>query len=135
MDATIRVWDLPSGKQINWIQVKKAVTSLTFSPTGEYLAAAHLGRVGIYLYVNNVHFSNVFMKPTEQPTSIALPTSSGVALKENENSKKRKATEDETNNVEEEVIQHKPLGTGLVTYSNAPRPTWLTLYNLETIKV
>ena len=49
MDATVRVWDLPQGRCIDWFAVKKPVTSLSLSPTRDFLATTHVEDVGIYM--------------------------------------------------------------------------------------
>lgn len=47
---TSAVWDLPSGALIDWFRVKKPVTSLAFSPKGDFLASTHVGSLAIYLW-------------------------------------------------------------------------------------
>ncbi|PIO33481.1 hypothetical protein AB205_0155360 [Aquarana catesbeiana] len=42
MDCTIKVWDFPSGCLIDCFLLDSAVVSLTMSPTGDFLATAHV---------------------------------------------------------------------------------------------
>jgi U3 small nucleolar RNA-associated protein 21 len=50
VDATVRVWDLPTGACVDWLRFRKAVTGITVSPTGEFVATSHVDRVGLHLW-------------------------------------------------------------------------------------
>lgn len=50
MDNTVRTWDIPTGRLIDWFTPAKPVTSLSFSPTNEFLATTHVGVVGVFLW-------------------------------------------------------------------------------------
>ncbi|NXT13258.1 WDR36 protein, partial [Prunella fulvescens] len=50
MDCSIKTWDLPSGCLIDCLLVDSAAVSLTMSPTGDFLASAHVDDLGIYLW-------------------------------------------------------------------------------------
>ncbi|OWA54461.1 WD repeat-containing protein 36 [Hypsibius exemplaris] len=51
-DCSIRVWDLSSASLVDCFQTLSPCVSLTFSPTGEYLASAHQHDLGIFLWTN-----------------------------------------------------------------------------------
>jgi WD40 repeat protein len=44
------VWDLPSGHLIDIFHVKKPISSMSFSPLGDFLATTHAGTRGISLW-------------------------------------------------------------------------------------
>jgi len=48
--SEIRVWDLPSGRCIDWFKTQSPVTSLDFSPRSDFLATSHVDSNGIYLW-------------------------------------------------------------------------------------
>jgi U3 small nucleolar RNA-associated protein 21 len=50
MDSVIRIWDLPTGHLIDGVRTKSIVTALSFAGSGEFLATAHVGSVGINLW-------------------------------------------------------------------------------------
>lgn len=50
LDATVRTWDLPSSTMVDIFKVEDVVSSLTFSPTGDFLATAHVDNVGVFLW-------------------------------------------------------------------------------------
>jgi U3 small nucleolar RNA-associated protein 21 len=54
------------------------VTSLSISPTSDFLATTHLQDVGIYLWSNKSLYGHVTYKPLNQeeskPTFIKMPT-------------------------------------------------------------
>ncbi|KAK3255010.1 hypothetical protein CYMTET_35800 [Cymbomonas tetramitiformis] len=52
MDGTVRVWDIPSARLIQAMNLGPAVTSLSLSPNQDLLATTHVGRLGIYLWAN-----------------------------------------------------------------------------------
>merc|ERR1719223_150143 len=47
LDRTVRVWDVPTNSCVDWLGFNTAPTSLTISPTGEFLATTHYGKLGI----------------------------------------------------------------------------------------
>lgn len=56
MDCTIRTWDLPSGSLVDCFLVGAAPVSVSMSPTGDFLATAHIDNLGIYLWCEKVSF-------------------------------------------------------------------------------
>jgi U3 small nucleolar RNA-associated protein 21 len=74
MDASCRVFDLPSGRLIDWFAFDKAVTSLSFSPKSDFLATTHVNNLGIFLWVNRSYFSNVYLRSSpDKPTLMDMP--------------------------------------------------------------
>lgn len=49
-DSIIRTFDVPTGQLIDAFRTASVATSLTFSPTGDFLATAHVDSVGVYLW-------------------------------------------------------------------------------------
>ena len=56
MDRCIRVWDVVTGSLLDWIEFKSAPLSLDFSPSGEFLATAHLNSRAVFLWSNKAFF-------------------------------------------------------------------------------
>ncbi len=53
---------------------KPAVT-VSFAPDGSFLATGHVDEKGIFLWSNNMHFSNVMLKPVSaQPLATSMPS-------------------------------------------------------------
>uniref|UniRef100_M4BPC9 Small-subunit processome Utp21 domain-containing protein n=1 Tax=Hyaloperonospora arabidopsidis (strain Emoy2) TaxID=559515 RepID=M4BPC9_HYAAE len=145
-DASLRVWDIPTGKCIDWLRFQKPVTGLAVSPTGEFLATTHVGHVGIFLWANRSFFTEIYLdsEPTE-PVLMDMP----VALNEVDNSdhldfgternpQVSAASVDELRpeSVVDEIDEASsgPLDAPLITLSTAPRAFWQSLFNLELIK-
>ncbi len=42
MDSTVRVYDVPTARCVDWMRFESPVTSLTFAPTSEYIVTAHV---------------------------------------------------------------------------------------------
>ncbi len=77
-DSTIRVWDLPTGHLIDAMKLPGQCTAVAFSPSGEYLATALDGDVGVHIWTNRTLFTHV---PTRQISedefvTISAPTAS-----------------------------------------------------------
>ena len=51
MDSVVRVFDLPTGHLIDAFKAGTC-TNLAFSSTGEYLATAHAGEIGVNIWNN-----------------------------------------------------------------------------------
>lgn len=136
MDSIIRVWDLPTGHLIDLFRVSSTCTSLTMSPTGDFLATAHADGVGIGLWSNK----SLFMPVSTRNLSLGnvldagLPTSSGeggVGIIETA-FKQDKAECDGDGPV---LTNTEQLGHGMLTLSAVPRNRWQALIHLDLIKV
>lgn len=49
-DSVIRTFDVPTGQLVDAFRTRAVATSITFSPTGDFLASTHVDSVGIYLW-------------------------------------------------------------------------------------
>jgi len=114
-----RLFDLPSSRLIDWFAVDKPVTAVAFSPNGDFLATAHAGRLGIYLWANTAQFSAVGLRTVDAPTTTALPGA---------------FPEQQEDGDEEEKDVVVPLGAGMITLSTAARTQWQNLALLDVIK-
>ncbi|XP_055327794.1 WD repeat-containing protein 36-like [Paramacrobiotus metropolitanus] len=78
-DCSIRVWDLSTASMVDSFRVPVVCVSLTFSPTGEYLATAHQDDVAISLWTNKSVYAPVLlasMDPHAEPELLQLPETS-----------------------------------------------------------
>ncbi|ETL77974.1 hypothetical protein, variant 2 [Phytophthora nicotianae] len=144
-DASLRVWDIPTGKCVDWMRFQKPVTGLAVSPTGEFLATTHVSHVGIFLWANRSFFTEVFLdsEPTE-PILMDMPVSLnevdnsdqlGFGTERNPQLSVSSVVEQRPESVKVEGEESsEPLDTSLITLSTAPRAFWQSLFNLELIK-
>ncbi|CAG8441205.1 6972_t:CDS:10 [Diversispora eburnea] len=132
LDATIRTWDLPTGHLIDVFEVDHIVTSLAFSPKGDFLATTHVDLVGIYLWANRTQFTNVTLRKIiddDEILSIGLPTTSGVD-----------SDAEDFSVIDSEMTNKKSFETPeqlteqMITLSSLPKSKWQNLLNLDTIK-
>ncbi|KAG8456316.1 hypothetical protein GDO86_002197 [Hymenochirus boettgeri] len=132
MDCTVKVWDLPSGCLIDCFLLDSAVVSLTMSPTGDFLATAHVDDLGIYLWSNKSLFSLISLRPLPanfEPTMVMLP---GAC-----NDIEEVDTVVEVESTNEDIMEYESpeqLGEQMVTLSLLPESRWKNLLNLEIIK-
>ncbi|KAG8598191.1 hypothetical protein GDO81_002524 [Engystomops pustulosus] len=130
MDCTVKVWDFPSGCLIDCFLLDTPVVSLTMSPTGDYLATAHVDDLSLYLWSNKSLFSMVSLRPLPsnyEPVVVMLP---GAAEEEEEEIV-------EVEEVSEDMMEYESpeqLGERLVTLSLLPESRWKNLLNLDVIK-
>ncbi|XP_077146374.1 WD repeat-containing protein 36 [Ranitomeya variabilis] len=130
MDCTVKVWDFPSGCLIDCFLLDSPIVSLTMSPTGDYLATAHVDDLAIYLWANKTLFSLVSLRPLPtnyEPMVVMLP---GAADDTEEDIVE---VEDATDDVME-YESPEQLGEKLVTLSLLPESRWKNLLNLDVIK-
>lgn len=81
-DSVIRTFDVPTGQLVDAFRTKAVATSLSFSPTGDFLATTHVDSVGIYLWANRAQFSEVSLLTFVEEDGIedvALPTVQGLS--------------------------------------------------------
>lgn len=156
-DASLRVWDIPTGKCVDWIKFHKPVTGLAVSPTGEFLATTHVGNVGIFLWANRAFFSDVLLDSEPQaPILMDMPvplnevdnadelgygSEKNPMLSVDGNADDADALESEKQGVVQQTApteadgkEVEPLDVSLITLSTAPRALWHSLFNLELIK-
>lgn len=76
MDCTIRTWDIPSSYLIDQFRMSKPCISLTMSPTGDFLATAHVDFLGIYLWANKTLYEHISLRsidPEAEAKIMELP--------------------------------------------------------------
>jgi len=50
LDSTLRTFDIPTGRLVDVFRTASVATSIAFSPTGDFLATAHVDSLGIHLW-------------------------------------------------------------------------------------
>uniref|UniRef100_H0YRW1 WD repeat domain 36 n=1 Tax=Taeniopygia guttata TaxID=59729 RepID=H0YRW1_TAEGU len=130
MDCSIKTWDLPSGCLIDCFLVDSAAVSLTMSPTGDFLASAHVDDLGIYLWSNRSLYSLVSLRPLPadyEPSLVTLPSTCPMQDVD-------VSGDEEPCDEMIEYISPEQLGEQLVTLSLLPESRWKNLLNLDIIK-
>ncbi|XP_036385144.1 WD repeat-containing protein 36 [Megalops cyprinoides] len=130
MDCTIRTWDLPTGCLVDCFLVDAAAVSVTMSPTGDFLATAHVDSLGIYLWSNNTLCSMVSLRPLPsdyEPTVVMLPGSCPAPDADDED-------DDTPSDDMIEYVSPEQLDEHLVTLSLLPDSRWKNLLHLDIIK-
>lgn len=135
MDSTIRVWDLPTGHLIDIFRVSSTCVSLAMASTGDFLATAHAGGIGISLWSNRSLFMPVSTKNLDESLieDVGVPTASGES-----GAGVVEAAFLETSDPEEAegpVLMNEQLQQDMVTLSLVPKSKWQALLHLDTIKV
>ncbi|KAM0791653.1 hypothetical protein ACM66B_006089 [Microbotryomycetes sp. NB124-2] len=133
-DSIVRTFDIPTGQLIDAFKVPSIATSLSFSPTADFLATCHVDSLGVHLWANRAQFAEVPFRAISEDDleETALPTVQGVE-------------DEEVDALVEMVAPTKwqdlqpyttpdQLSDDLLTLSLMPRSRWQTLLNLETIK-
>lgn len=146
LDGTVRTWDLPSGYAVDRFKVESIATSVTFSPSGDFLATSHVNSVGICLWANRTQFSNVMLRRVpdeEQIASIAMPAIQAMEgddaetenVGDNDDAAAVEEAHDEDALIRLNYQTPEQLADGMITLSMEPKSKWQTLLNLDTIKV
>ncbi|PFH51760.1 hypothetical protein AMATHDRAFT_141834 [Amanita thiersii Skay4041] len=134
LDSIIRTFDIPTGRLIDAFKTSNIATSISFSPTNDFLATAHMDSVGVYLWANRAQFAEVAFQTVSESDieEIGLPSM-------------QNATDDNGRFLEGlsaltmqdapiDVFSTPPQLDGeLVTLTLLPRSRWQTLLNLEVI--
>ncbi|KAJ1667854.1 rRNA-processing protein utp21 [Coemansia sp. RSA 1813] len=150
LDSTIRTWDLPTGHMVDWFRVESVPVSLAFSPTGDFLATAHMDSVGIFLWANRSQFADVTLRQISAATAdseddtasvaalIAMPTSAGLAAdgqdEEGIEPSKSEGGSESGDGSADVYMSTEKLTENMVTLSSLPKSKWQTLLNLAVIK-
>lgn len=146
MDSCIYVWDMLTGSLVDVFRTGTPCVSLTLSPTGEYLATAHVNDLGIYLWANLSMYSLVSLSPIdltkiqEKARLISLPqirSDEEVAAEDDDDV--QVVADDEESKEDEEIIDYQyrspeQLSSDLITLSTLPTSRWKNLLKLDLIK-
>ncbi|MCL4119134.1 UNVERIFIED_CONTAM: hypothetical protein GTU68_064212 [Idotea baltica] len=139
LDRSIRTWDLPSSTCIDMFCVPVAASSISFSPSGEFLATIHAGHLGLYLWANKACFQHISLCPL--PTSfdapvVPLPSTaadqSQMPVKEGEEQASKELEDMDVD--EEEYESPEQISKDLITLALLPTSRWLNLLQIDTIK-
>ncbi len=147
LDGTIRVWDVPTNSCVDWLSFCSPPTSLTVSPTGEFLATTHTGKLGISLWSDRSFYQTIHLdgsKPLDVPASMDEPAPIAEVEGEDENhnnAMKRVLAYTEKKdeiNVESDtqglIDQVNAKEKGLITMSGLPPAHWKNLFHLDLMK-
>ncbi|KAL8279548.1 hypothetical protein RQP46_008110 [Phenoliferia psychrophenolica] len=131
-DSIIRTFDVPTGQLVDAFRTSSIATSLSFSPTNDFLATSHVDSVGVYLWANRAQFSEVSLRSfvEEDLRDVNLPTVQGL---DEDNALSELTAPVRWEDVEPYTTPDQ-LSDELLTLSLMPRSRWQTLLNLETIK-
>ncbi|OBZ69349.1 U3 small nucleolar RNA-associated protein 21 [Grifola frondosa] len=133
MDSIIRTFDVPTGRLIDAFRTSSVATSVSFSPTNDFLATAHTDSVGVYLWANRAQYSEIsFQSIVENDiVDVSLPSMQGVAEDEALEALSALTMQDQPADV---FVTPPQLDGDLVTFTLLPRTRWQTLLNLEVIQ-
>ena len=158
LDCCLYIWDIPSGSLIDWVRFESAVSSVAMSPTGDFIATTHINQLGVCLWANLAHFTNVFYASQKAPTDLQLPMENtddtanedDVIDEADVTLGKRSALEDLSANESDSegddgfarpIVDHSTIATKalensseLITLSSLPRAKWVNLTQLDNIK-
>jgi U3 small nucleolar RNA-associated protein 21 len=139
LDGTIRVWDVPTNTCIDWLGFDTPPTSLTVSPTGEYLATTHAGKLGISIWSDKTFYRNVSMDGVVLTVPFLLDDAAPIAESVADNADQSATMEFNGKNEddardEQEKSPIIPKENGLITLSGLPATHWKNLFHLELVK-
>lgn len=130
MDCTIRTWDIPSGQPVDIFKVPKACVSLSFSPTGEFLATTHVGNLGIYLWSNCTLFAHVSLKALRSDYVAAMMNLPGASTDQEDEPVEINDDDDE----EKIFASPEQISSDLITMAAMPNSRWMNLLDIDIIK-
>jgi U3 small nucleolar RNA-associated protein 21 len=80
VDGSLRVFDLASGRLLEWLTFAQPLVSIAFSPRGDFLATTHAGNLGIFLWANRAFFAHALPPVAlDAPRVVDLPIARGDA--------------------------------------------------------
>jgi U3 small nucleolar RNA-associated protein 21 len=142
LDGTVRVWDVPTNSCVDWLSFGSPPTSLTISPTGEFMATTHTGQLGISVWSDRSFYQTVHVDgtPLAEPARMddPAPISESMDVTESHGKLNRGRSERRADTTEEELDDEKvpavPKEVGLITLSGLPPGHWKNLFHLELVK-
>ncbi|KAJ5550716.1 Small-subunit processome Utp21 [Penicillium sp. DV-2018c] len=134
MDSVVRVWDLPTGHLIDIFRVSGTCVALAMSSTGEFLATAHAGAIGISLWSNRSLFMPISTKNLDENVieNVGLPATSGEGGAGLIEAAFAEVAEDDE--AEGPVLSTEQLQHDMMTLSLVPKSRWQALVHLDSIR-
>ncbi|KJA14833.1 hypothetical protein HYPSUDRAFT_208393 [Hypholoma sublateritium FD-334 SS-4] len=133
LDSVIRTFDVPTGRLIDAFRTSSVATSISFSPTNDFLATAHVDSVGIFLWANRAQYADVSFQSVSDSDifDVSLPSMQGSEEEEVLDALTALTVKD----APVDVFSTPPQLDGeLITLTLLPRSRWQTLLNLEVIQ-
>ena len=140
LDSTIRMWDIPTSTCVDWMSFESPPTSLTVSPTGEFLATTHSKSLGISLWSDRSFYQTIHTdgKYIDRPYAMDEP----VPLTDSWEAESERVSSSSASNPPKGEIPNEdaPSGPasakepGLITLSGLPVAHWKNLFHLELVK-
>jgi U3 small nucleolar RNA-associated protein 21 len=140
MDSTIRMWDVPTNACVDWMSFESAPTSLTVSPTGEFLATTHTKSLGISLWSDRSFYQTIHAdgkhldRPFAMDEPVPLAETWGTEKATGNPSYAMGKEQNGDSETEEPSRKVSPKEAGLVTLSGLPSAHWKNLFHLELVK-
>nr|GAT60083.1 predicted protein [Mycena chlorophos] len=133
LDSVIRTFDVPTGRLIDAFRTSSVATSVSFSPTNDFLATAHVDSVGVYLWANRAQYADFSFQSVSDDDILdaKLPSVQGTAEDE---ALEALSALTVTETPDDPFSTPSQLDGDLVTLTLLPRSRWQTLLNLEVIQ-
>ncbi|KAG7092662.1 hypothetical protein E1B28_008998 [Marasmius oreades] len=136
LDSIIRTFDIPSGRLVDAFKTSSVASSVSFSPTSDFLATSHVDSVGVYLWANRAQFAEVSLQgiSEEEVANVQLPSMQGVGEEDQDLDALQPLTVGVTNSTGDVFSTPPRLDGDLITLTLLPRSKWQTLLNIEVIQ-
>ena len=139
MDCTIKTWDIPTSYLIDQFKMSQPCISITMSPTGDFLATAHVDFLGVYLWANKSLYEHISFRavdPESEPPTMELPNMIHYEHKNDISSLMDtiKIEDDDGEIINKDYISPSQIADDLVTMSTLAESKWKNLLNLDIIK-
>ncbi|XP_070507547.1 WD repeat-containing protein 36 [Chironomus tepperi] len=143
MDCTVKVWDIPSSYLIDHFKMSQPCISLSMSPTGDFLATAHVDFLGVYLWANKTLYEHISLRsinPENEAPSVELPNMLNFEHKydivDAMNLIKLEPDEDDEEGEYINLEYKSPfqIDDDLITMSSLTEAKWKNLLDLDIIK-
>lgn len=115
-----------------FFKVPEACISLSFSPTGQYLATAHVENYGVYLWSNKTLFSHVSLKAIQPNAPVPSVTLPGTLSEPTDNTEE--ITTDNQEQEDDIYVSPEQLSEDLITMSSLANSRWQNLLNIDIVK-
>lgn len=134
MDSVIRVFDLATGHLIDAFRTQTC-TSVAFSSTGEFLATAHTGSIGINIWNNKSLYTHIPARQIDEDTGVIDLTGAKSFDGSSELATRFTPPDDDEDVAQLDITSPTDqLHSSLLTLSLIPQSRWQTLLNLDTIR-
>jgi len=130
-DGAVKVWDVPSARCVDWLAFEQAVTSVSVSATGDYMATTHVDSTAVHLWASRLRFEpDLAAVPCSAPCRMQLQ---GALTEDDDSSSKDALAANDDDDEESPPLEAADNGAQVCLTETPDK--WFSLAHLDVVRL